>query len=1175
MLSALVESVLSEKLGDRGCVVDDSGDCFCEWRPLKNLFLFSRSISHQQTSCIFSTDKKTRSIDSSFASTLDDVKRLLRSGGSGNIAGIIKAFSSSIICTSPDEILKNFPSVMTISHNLLGVPMSILSSVFFLEQSLLTSISKLWPDMFFPGLETTLSIVHCEVKGDDASAVSCRSLDSQEIIYNGDLDASESAAAAFSLFLKQAPFHVLFPAIMNISGPYLLEPLKIQDVLLAKLSDSITDCHRTTYLRLVLFWIHQIQSSYRIKPLVELQQLAEICFNLVKHLLAQLLVLKSDSACSRKPGVPFSGPDIQEVVQSIFCHPAVVASLSCPLDCKEELAFEDVVGTLDMLISLSRQRVHMLDLHLLNILTTTSENLLTLCNVQNSVPKDNKSSYKQLVGAFNALVQRLFLEAREKFDLCICTKDMMPILPTFYALHALLQFISPFELLELAQWMFNRVGMDELIVCKTSKISAPSIGFCIAAGAFKTLSGYSEQQVTKRVPYNLLWEIEEENINISIVEEIYFKVVTFALHFELDFADTCLLEAVNVGYRQKCMQQHSIHPLSLLMSRVIMITPVEVLSHCIYKTSKTKAKLLFLLIETSSIHLSTFGHLFLGILNKDLPHQGNLMQENCGLALSDEDFMMLLPAALSYLNSIFIKFGKQHHSHFGSIPSLYSRILLNGFLHWKNFVSRDIFEEEYGELLPSSTPEFVRLVDGSLLGKSIHMLQYHLAFSGVPVKLKKRLKLFDKIFQQSTSQNDLLDCDVGEMDSHSLNQSLNHINRVVAKISFGKILLYLENSQIHSKPKEADGNLKEVPLEMVSNLESSRMRFINNLVSIWQFVVKKFPLVTNSSAKGKSIDSSTLYKYLEVFILNCIFEITTELHDGLVQLQCVPFLEQLMRSALLYRFEDPTTLTALRGILKLLSDGKFSRALYLQLLLAHSQFARTIHSVSKASGCSPIGAFLRPMSSILRSLVIPSRKQDAFSGKQDSETTEPYTKQLEVIKLFHTLFPVEALQRGFDSEKDFGINLKELHLLLLSSYGATLSEVDLEIYNLMFEIESINGSDSVNSADMDYLWGSAALKVKKERALEQDISLDIMTDAEAVEEHRKSQFRENLSIDPKICASTVLYFPYDATASDEPLSWNKVQPFSCTNPTVVKLLDDLGFYFQFIVVSNVILKIIN
>jgi hypothetical protein len=33
------------------------------------------------------------------------------------------------------------------------------------------------------------------------------------------------------------------------------------------------------------------------------------------------------------------------------------------------------------------------------------------------------------------------------------------------------------------------------------------------------------------------------------------------------------------------------------------------------------------------------------------------------------------------------------------------------------------------------------------------------------------------------------------------------------------------------------------------------------------------------------------------------------------------------------------------------------------------------------------------------------------------------------------------------------------------------------------------------------------IKLKKERAVEPDISLDIMTDAEAIEEERKSQFK--------------------------------------------------------------------
>ena len=55
------------------------------------------------------------------------------------------------------------------------------------------------------------------------------------------------------------------------------------------------------------------------------------------------------------------------------------------------------------------------------------------------------------------------------------------------ALHSLLWFI--FELLELVQWMYDRVDFDDLTVYKTSKMSTLSLGFCIAASAFETLSG--------------------------------------------------------------------------------------------------------------------------------------------------------------------------------------------------------------------------------------------------------------------------------------------------------------------------------------------------------------------------------------------------------------------------------------------------------------------------------------------------------------------------------------------------------------------------------------------------------------------------------------------------------------------------------------------------------------
>ena len=101
------------------------------------------------------------------------------------------------------------------------------------------------------------------------------------------------------------------------------------------------------------------------------------------------------------------------------------------------------------------------------------------------------------------------------------------------------------------------------------------------------------------------------------------------------------------------------------------------------------------------------------------------MEENRGLALSDASACCFV---LSELN-----FEKQHHCHFGNTTSLYSRILLNGFLQWRSFVSRDIFEEESFIIYQ----EFFSLVDGILLGKSVHMLQYHFTFSGVPMKLTK------------------------------------------------------------------------------------------------------------------------------------------------------------------------------------------------------------------------------------------------------------------------------------------------------------------------------------------------------------------------------------------------------------------------------------------------------
>lgn len=1130
LLSAVIDFVLSEGLGDRGCTIDDPRYLFCEWKPLKNLLFFSRSISNQDTSTFFSTDTKSMDADSSFTNTLGEVKRNLRSGHGDGLAAITEAFYSSIICTTSEEILKNFPSVISISQNLLGVPPSLLSSTFFLEQGLFAGVSKLWPEMFFRGLEMVVSEIHHENKEDDTCGLFGRLPSFEGMTSNIDFDPSESASVAFSFFLKLAPFHVLFATILSIDGQYLLEPLKIQDLLVAKLSEQSND-YLISSLRLVLFWIHQIQSAHRNKPLVELDQLSEICYVVVEHILVQLFILKPDSDSSTI-GVPLSTQVIKDVVETIFCHPAMIMSLVSPLGSSEELTKGIFGDDMENFFRSSTQGVHIMDHRVLSILIRTSDHLLSLCSNPSSVLSVDGSANKQPVKAFKALTQRLFLELRNRFDLCIGTKDVTPLLPIVCALHALIRFISPFELLELVNWMFSKVDLNGLTVEKSCKLSALSVGFCIAGGAFGMLSSYLEQPLTKRMAYNLFWKVEEKSFNVHLFEKIYSMIYNFATSFKLDSANLCLLKAVDVVFKQKYMQDQTLLPSSLVMLRVIVSTPLEMLAYCIEKTCTTKAKLLFLLSEVSPLHLSVFGHIFSSILNEDLPFKGDVTSN---YSLSDNEFMMLLPTALSYLNSVFRKFGKQYSKHFRSIPSFYSRIILSGFINWKSYVSGNVFQLECGEFLPSSTEELLSLVSGSLLGKAIHMLRYSFVLNGDLLKMKKRLKLFDSLFPHSDVLDRLLECEVTELDSYSPCQSLNLINRVVAKISFCRMLLFLEDNCVQPLAKEADGDSKEIPLEVGSNRQGSlRMQFMNILVSSWQLIVKKFPSISVDSEKENSTDNLQ-FRFLEVFILRSIVESITEMRNDLVQLQSIHFLEQLTKSSLLHRFEDPTTLKMLRSILTLLSEGKFSRVLILQLLVAHSQFAPTICSISKSSNSSQVGAFLRPMSSILRSLVIPAETD----GKSNLEMTELYCKQLEVIKLLRVLLHSKAHQYGFDSEKDIDINFRELLSLLLSSYSATLSEVDLELYNLMHEIESIDGLGSGNIAEMDYLWGSAALKTRKEQAHEQDMSSDAMTHVEAVEECQRSQFRENLPIDPKLCLSTVLYFPYDRTACDGSLSLNK------------------------------------
>ncbi|KAK1281237.1 hypothetical protein QJS04_geneDACA018223 [Acorus gramineus] len=257
-----------------------------------------------------------------------------------------------------------------------------------------------------------------------------------------------------------------------------------------------------------------------------------------------------------------------------------------------------------------------------------------------------------------------------------------------------------------------------------------------------------------------------------------------------------------------------------------------------------------------------------------------------------------------------------------------------------------------------------------------------------------------------------------------------------------------------------------------------------------------------------------LLRLLEVFMLRNIVQLCMEIQSDLIKLQNVLFLEQFIRSSLLHRFEDPVTLRAIRNILVTLSEGKISSA--------------------------------QNMPSILKSIDILPKYHDGTNGNgMHNASSEPigcdsYKRKMELIKLLRVLYYLGAQQRHM-YPGNVDKNNRELLSLLLAGYGATLCETDLEMFHLMQEIESFEESDCRNIAEMDYLWGDSALNIRKEQTQDRLVSCNSTVDSETVDERRKRFFGENIPVDPKLCAATVLHFCYDADASTVPMSVENLQ----------------------------------
>ncbi|KAI4374779.1 hypothetical protein MLD38_012731 [Melastoma candidum] len=1118
-LSAVIVSVLSEVEGS-SIIVENSLDSLSDYRPLRSLLLFARRVLNREACWSIPVNKTAVQDDISSSNELDDMNLSLGTGPAYVMCDIANTYAFTIMSTSSNLVIRNFPAVITLVRQLDVIPLA-LFSLFFLEQSLLAGVDELWPGLLHAAVKAVVGGFYPEKQ--EGSSEICNPLvcapDGTNVDIGLDVNDSSTAVTAFCFFLKLAPFHVLIPAVICFDEN-LLSDSKMQKLLMDKISESGEKC-LASELHFVLFWIHQLQQNVQSIPVLRVRNLSGFYIVLLSHIFSRLLASECSETCSRS-GMSPSVRYIHEAIKAVFSHPAVITSWTCSCSFSETSSKQNY---LDKSLNLSREEYHEKEHQIFGTLETASNFLWSVINDPRSLLSGTDNAVLQAVKAFKVLMDRLILDFHSTLDLCVQNKHYSPLLRSYHAVCIFIRFISPFEIFKLVCSLFSIVKFEGKGVSESFRKLSLHIGCCFAGSAFEALRIYLSLPLHKQKPYDYLWGTKED-FNVSVYEEIYFEVLRFSGLYDDNYVDMCLVKAIEVACKMKVGQHLHLHPFCLGAFQIIGSTPIETISCCINRTNSTTAKLLSLLTGSCSLHLFIFGH----ILSHTVDPAGNLKNDGHPHGLSDKDLLILLPAAFSFLNSALKRYKKHSLRNILFIPLSYSKFLINWLCNWKNFSCTASFLDEYGEFFPNSADELLEFAAGSILGKAIQMLQIHLVFSSDTMK-EPQLKLFNMVMPDSAAGNELLGCDVTKLGTYSIEDSLNFSNRVLAKVSLCRIILFHKKS-IFSNERTGSMDISSEGIKSDS-LNSSRMEFVSMLVYGWQRIVKTE--ASTGSDKGKSVDGRVVCSYLEVLLLRNVYELILEMQEYLIQLKHIPFLKRIIKTALRYRFEDLSTLKLLNSILVVLGAGEISLTQYLQLLLAHSRFPAMLHSMSDLSTSSQLGSFLRPFSSILNSNL--ARFDDQYVPEQ-KETPEAKTngfKRLEVLKLLRTLLNSHNNGFGSDFGKEIGLNFREFRLSLFSSYGATLSEIDLEIYNLVKEIGATGRLDLVDLGETNYLWGSAVGRAKNEFDQERDVQSDVPTQGVA-DEHKKMLFRENFPIDPMFCILTVLHFPYDREMHSAPAS---------------------------------------
>ncbi|XP_031485004.1 uncharacterized protein LOC116254077 isoform X1 [Nymphaea colorata] len=1151
LLASLIISILTEKFCKDPSVKVNSHELHCEWRPLMNLLCFAQSMKCQDICKPKPIAlKPVNGHGGSLTKAVYKALKMVKEGHNEPPVKVAAALCSSLLCADLEDLVHNFPALLVVFKSCFGDGFEFLFSTCSIEHGLLAQISRQWSDIF-PGqkIRATVTIDDDTEANEVFQGNSLMTSSEDTTLVSGFSD--EFTVSAFNLFLRRMPLCIILPTIICFGDSRPLDRSEITDLLKSKISEASSG-NIILLLRFILFWLHQVELYYGIAPSSYLEQQICLCFLLIEVLLIQTLASTFDPVTSQF-GQADSNTLIVEVVDIIFHHPAVTMFLLHPTCTNKDKTRSVGNGFKDFLFT-SKQYVSPIDLCVLHLLR----------NIADSISKQNTSTACSVHDIHNAvknacrnLLQRLLAVFREDFEWCILeNRNQVPCFASWYVLSESLQYISPFVLLETANWVFCKMEMHGT---HTLAVFSPvSAGMYIAEMAFKMLPSYLVHGSENRSTCSLFWESSVQSLDLCLVEKVYFRVLDFSMSYQLENADLCLLNAVVAAkIINKTAQPQVAHlPLSMAMLRMITESPIEMVVHCMHKIDKVKSKLLSLITEMSPHHLNYFGKIFLSMVNKkgvpgmdilvSLEQIKKIVEQYS--VLGTEDKVMLLPTVHLYFSSL----SNLDKDHAEVITEFVSGFLLDGSLDWQNFVTSSIFLIDPNEVSFTSTIELPHLFSFSVLGKFVHLFHYYIDENLDNKKWRKAL--FNSVFTSLPMHDEILMCDANEVFNCSYEQLLNLVNGFVAKLSLLRMLLYPKSHSVHFPVIKADeGSSGMLSREISSKVKLKPklyFRLMICLVVTLDKIVQRCSLSVIYSSSQKSDYCSLFARFLEITILRNLVELSAELGSDPVPVKYLTFLEPFTRSSLVYRFEDPATLRAMRTILLLFSRCSFNFNDILNHLLAHSLFIPTILWCEMKDDLSfhdpREHLSLRSASRVLQLLTFYDPKGNGVTDKVNTEKTimdiypDIYHRKLEVVKLLRALVLLKAQNICLSASEEVAFNPRDLVSLLLSGYGATMNEIDLEVCKLMHEIEFVDGSDGSHIAVMNFLWGSSASKIRTEQILDKLLSVDGGGGGEIDEEYHKRTFKENLAVDSRYSLMTVLNFPYHQHAWTQPASLDKL-----------------------------------